>query len=201
MSEAIIKLKKICPFCAAENELELTESQLKAYDDGNLVQNVFPDKSADWREMFITGICPKCWDSQIVPSEERSRPTGVDPEPGEQPTPNVMPFPPRTSKEAHDITSAVAGLFQKQLEDLYPRMNDSVTNGMAADEKDEYFTKIINEHMASLDERTNWMLRYVAYIHIMESVYDSLHKKALIKKLGEVLLKGDAAIVGLGGKR
>jgi len=42
-------------------ELPVTEAQLEAHRNGELVQNVFPTLSAEEREFLISGITPKEW--------------------------------------------------------------------------------------------------------------------------------------------
>lgn len=46
------------------------------YEAGHLVQDCFPEMSADDREFLITGICPKCWKSMnrnVAPRVNRKR--------------------------------------------------------------------------------------------------------------------------------
>jgi len=42
-------------------ELPITEAQLKAHQNGELVQNVFPTLSVEEREFLVSGISPKEW--------------------------------------------------------------------------------------------------------------------------------------------
>jgi hypothetical protein len=42
-------------------ELPITEAQLKAHQNGELVQNVFPTLSREEREFLVSGISPKEW--------------------------------------------------------------------------------------------------------------------------------------------
>lgn len=62
----------VCPFCGHANEIEVNEIDYLDWSDGELlVQDAFPYLSADEREMLISGICPKCWDSMFgLPEEE-----------------------------------------------------------------------------------------------------------------------------------
>lgn len=50
-----------CPFCGEYHEVLVREADLVAWHDGELVQNAFPYLSADEREIFVSGICSKCW--------------------------------------------------------------------------------------------------------------------------------------------
>ena len=49
-----------CPFCGEENYVEVTEEQIIAINNGELIQNACPNLTATEREMLISGICPKC---------------------------------------------------------------------------------------------------------------------------------------------
>ena len=42
-------------------ELDITNEQLVKYDNGELIQNVFPNMDANEREFLISGITPKEW--------------------------------------------------------------------------------------------------------------------------------------------
>ena len=37
---------------------------------GMSIQDIIPDVSPDYREMFISGICPTCWDNMFGSDEE-----------------------------------------------------------------------------------------------------------------------------------
>lgn len=51
---------RTCVLTGKTNSLELpiTEQQLKAYEDGALVQNAFPNLDDDQREFILHGILP-----------------------------------------------------------------------------------------------------------------------------------------------
>ena len=59
-----------CPFCGHANFVEVNEDDYFDWQDGELAQNAFPYLSADEREMLISGICPKCWDSMLPPDPD-----------------------------------------------------------------------------------------------------------------------------------
>jgi len=44
-------------------DLDITQAQLDAWVDGELVQNAMPELSAEEREFLMTGITPDEWDS------------------------------------------------------------------------------------------------------------------------------------------
>jgi len=43
-------------------DLNITPEQVKSYLKGALIQDAFPDLSADDREFIMTGIVPEEWD-------------------------------------------------------------------------------------------------------------------------------------------
>ncbi len=56
---------KPCPYCHHTSNIQLDEDKLQAWRQGEHVQNVWPEKSADNRELLITGTHPKCWDEMF----------------------------------------------------------------------------------------------------------------------------------------
>lgn len=53
---------KPCPRCGETITLKARVEDLRRWQNGELIQNVFPTMSADDRERFMTGYCPTCWD-------------------------------------------------------------------------------------------------------------------------------------------
>lgn len=53
-----------CPFCGGISSVELTDEQYEAVKNrgSRRIQDVVPDLSPDVRELFISGICSRCWD-------------------------------------------------------------------------------------------------------------------------------------------
>ena len=51
-----------CVFCGGESILITTASQVKQYKAGAHAQYVWPEKSIDWREMWISGSHGYCFD-------------------------------------------------------------------------------------------------------------------------------------------
>lgn len=52
-----------CLVCKNKIEIEMTHAQLRDYHKGEkLIQEVFPEKSADEREILLSRICGKCFD-------------------------------------------------------------------------------------------------------------------------------------------
>lgn len=59
-----MKITRTDPFTGKENtmELDITQAQLERWQNGELIQNVFPFLTADEREFLKTGITPDSWD-------------------------------------------------------------------------------------------------------------------------------------------
>ncbi len=51
-----------CVKCGEEQAIEAKVEDVNSWRDGVLIQNAMPYLSADEREMFISGICPICWE-------------------------------------------------------------------------------------------------------------------------------------------
>jgi hypothetical protein len=47
-------------------DLPVTEEQLRAYADGALLQDAFPDLAAPLREFIKTGVTPEEWEAQVL---------------------------------------------------------------------------------------------------------------------------------------
>lgn len=59
-----------CPWCGKTSTIKLNventkafDEGVKAYQNGALIQNAFPFLTAGERELLMTGICTKCWES------------------------------------------------------------------------------------------------------------------------------------------
>lgn len=52
-----------CPSCMGISSVELTDEQYEAVMNrgGKRIQDVIPDLSPSIRELFISGICSRCW--------------------------------------------------------------------------------------------------------------------------------------------
>lgn len=51
-------------------DLPVTEEQVKRFNSGELIQNVFPDLTDDEREFIMTGITADEWD-EIFPEDQQ----------------------------------------------------------------------------------------------------------------------------------
>jgi hypothetical protein len=67
------KMDVKCKFCGKTIKINVTEEQEKFWNsvkndrDRPHVQHIFPNLSADERELFISGMCPTCWDKTFGP--------------------------------------------------------------------------------------------------------------------------------------
>ena len=59
-----------CPHCRLGSTLEVPEAGLTKWRGGDLIQNAFPELTADQREQLLTGIHSKCWDAMMGPEED-----------------------------------------------------------------------------------------------------------------------------------
>lgn len=55
-------ITKPCPECSEIHSVKVDMDQYAKWIRGELIQNCFPEMSADEREILKTGICPKCWE-------------------------------------------------------------------------------------------------------------------------------------------
>ena len=68
MSDTTVMIETACPFCGAAHMIEVNLTDYWDWKDGKLAQDAFPYLTPDEREMLISGICPKCWDSMFAQS-------------------------------------------------------------------------------------------------------------------------------------
>lgn len=59
--EAMVELTTECVCCRAKKTYTLPAARVKAWNEGMLIQDAFPELSADDREFLISGVCPECW--------------------------------------------------------------------------------------------------------------------------------------------
>lgn len=52
-----------CPNCERTFSASFDDERIKRFENGELLQEVFPELSADDRELFfLTHFCKECWD-------------------------------------------------------------------------------------------------------------------------------------------
>lgn len=54
-------IRTMCPVCDAESAVRVNTAEWQAWKDGALIQDAFPNLSANTREALMTGTCDKCW--------------------------------------------------------------------------------------------------------------------------------------------
>jgi hypothetical protein len=70
MNERYAVTSHPCPMCNETKTVSISSSELFAYHQGALAQNVLSDYDADVRERFISGVCSPCWDSMFEFEDE-----------------------------------------------------------------------------------------------------------------------------------
>ena len=69
-----MKVSMTSPLSGQTNEMELpiTPEQLRRWEHGEFVQDVFPNLTADQREFLMTGITPEEWAAMEAALEEEA---------------------------------------------------------------------------------------------------------------------------------
>ena len=65
MSNIFQYITKPCCMCGKRSALSLDRNKYLKRQQGTLVQDAFPEMSADDRELLITGTHPGCWDKMF----------------------------------------------------------------------------------------------------------------------------------------
>lgn len=52
-----------CSFCHTEYKVEMTAAQFNELQSSHRrhIQDIIPELAPEMRELFISGMCPKCW--------------------------------------------------------------------------------------------------------------------------------------------
>jgi hypothetical protein len=66
----MIIVTRTCPVCQEEQTLEVEEVELKAYQNGQYVQDAFKSLTSAEREMFLSGVCEDCWLKLFPPEDD-----------------------------------------------------------------------------------------------------------------------------------
>lgn len=75
----LVDLHVTCPKCKKVMVIEKVElAKLRAWDEGELIQHVFPTWTLEERELLISGYCGGCWDELFADDEEPSGPSEPD---------------------------------------------------------------------------------------------------------------------------
>lgn len=59
-----------CNWCPTQIECPVNLEAIDRWRRGEMIQDAMPDMSADLREMFISGTCPKCWQDMFGLEDE-----------------------------------------------------------------------------------------------------------------------------------
>ena len=59
-----------CPMCGKVHTVNVNDVDFQRWQAGVSIQNAFPYLSAEEKEIIMTGICPKCWNSMFLIEEE-----------------------------------------------------------------------------------------------------------------------------------
>jgi hypothetical protein len=63
-------IERVCRVCGKTSTLEVDADKYERWRTGELAQKVFPEMSADEREVLISGTHPACWDRLFSKEEE-----------------------------------------------------------------------------------------------------------------------------------
>lgn len=69
MSNTMLVKTKPCMVCGDYEVWSLDRAAVMSWQEGELIQNCFPDMSMADREILISGTHPACW-NQLFPKEE-----------------------------------------------------------------------------------------------------------------------------------
>lgn len=70
-----------CPVCGRPSKVTVTEGEANRLNNRKLlIQEALPNRNDDFRELFITGTHPKCWD-KIFPPDKLDLSNHQDPAP------------------------------------------------------------------------------------------------------------------------
>ena len=69
MSNTMLVKTKRCSVCGEYEVWSLDRTAVMSWQEGELIQNCFPDMSEGDREILISGTHPDCW-NQLFPKEE-----------------------------------------------------------------------------------------------------------------------------------
>lgn len=66
----IATIKRTCPFCGCQSEVEVPTEGVKKYQAGAYVQDAFPTCSVETREFIISGMCRDCQNDIFIEDDE-----------------------------------------------------------------------------------------------------------------------------------
>jgi len=54
-----------CRWCPVQLDIPIEQRHFISWMNGEYIQDAMPELSADLREMFISGTCPRCWEEMF----------------------------------------------------------------------------------------------------------------------------------------
>jgi hypothetical protein len=69
MSNMITFTTPACPECSKTSEFTLDAEEVRRWQAGEFIQDVWPQMPPNQRETLISGTHPKCWD-KMFPEDE-----------------------------------------------------------------------------------------------------------------------------------
>ena len=72
MKNEKVKINVPCSFCNTKYAIEMTMAQFNELQSPHRrhIQDIIPELAPEMRELFISGMCPKCWDKLFGSEEE-----------------------------------------------------------------------------------------------------------------------------------
>jgi len=65
-----IEIEHTCPMCGKSHSVEVDRVKYFRWQAGELIQNVWPEKTPAARELIKTGLCLKCQSILFAPPED-----------------------------------------------------------------------------------------------------------------------------------
>lgn len=61
----MVLLEITCRMCKTVHHISVKPSDLRRWQDGELIQNVFPELPPEVRELMISSVCSECFDEMF----------------------------------------------------------------------------------------------------------------------------------------
>jgi hypothetical protein len=74
-----------CLHCGVSGTIELTDAEVHALETIPFIHKALPNRTADERELLISGTHPACWDA-MFPQEDEEDDLNFDEVPFDEPT-------------------------------------------------------------------------------------------------------------------
>lgn len=66
IDEEHVRFWRRCVFCQTEHEFTVDFDDYRRWQGGAYIQEVWPDKAVDERELMVSGTCASCWDAAFL---------------------------------------------------------------------------------------------------------------------------------------